>query len=246
MPTVALIGGDGAGKTTIANAVIQSSGLAMKYLYMGLSTRSSNRALPTSQLVLFIKRRIYKKGVKKNNKPFQADIPVSQLEYSEETHGWVWNTARFLNRLAEVWYRQIISWSYQLHGYIVIYDRHFFFDTAPGVINSNNQSLLVLDRLFFWLMSHWYPRPTLTIFLDAPSDMLYQRKGEATPEYLEQQRSAFLKQGKILANFIRVDAAQPLDKVIDEVMQQIRDHYAIQARQHPGSPTREGVNRNEP
>lgn len=228
MFTIALVGGDGAGKTTIANAMIESSGLPMKYLYMGLSTRSSNHALPTSRLVLFLKRQIYKKRMKKSANPLLDEMPASQLEYSEETHGWIWNTARFLNRLAEAWYRQLISLSYQLHGYVVIYDRHFFFDTAPGIINSRDQSLLLLDRLYFWFMSRWYPRPTLTIFLDAPPDLLYRRKGEATPEYLEQQRVVFLDQGKKLDHFFRVDASQPFDKVLGEVIQHIKDFQSFQ------------------
>jgi len=243
MFTVALIGGDGAGKTSIANAVIQSSGLPMKYLYMGLSTRSSNHALPTSRLVLFLKRRMYKKAVQKSASPLPDEMPASQLEYSDKTHGWVWNTARFLNRLAEAWYRQLISMNYQMRGYVVIYDRHFFFDTAPGVINSQDQSLLLLDRLYFWLMSHWYPRPTLTIFLDAPPDLLYRRKGESTPEYLEQQKGVFLEQGKKLAHFIRVDASQSLDKVLSEVMQHIQDFYTLRYPQRPGIPQGEKIER---
>jgi thymidylate kinase len=234
MFTVALIGGDGAGKTTVANAAIQSCGLPMKYVYMGLSTRSSNFALPTSRLALFLKRRRYKKAVHESGNPLPAEMTASQLEYSENTHGWVWNTARFLNRWADAWYRQWISIGYQLRGYVVIYDRHFFFDTAPGIINSQNQSLLVLDRLYFWLMTHWYPRPTLTIFLDAPPDLLYQRKGEATPEYLEQQRAVFLSQGKKLDHFVRVDATQPLDKVLAEVVQEIRHLYGIRYPRRPG------------
>ncbi len=239
MFTVALIGGDGAGKTTVANAVIQSSGIPIKYLYMGLSTRSSNHALPTSRLVLFLKRRMYRKSAQKSANPLPDEMPASQLEYSEETHGWAWNTARFLNRLAEAWYRQLLSINYQMRGYVVIYDRHFFFDTAPGVINSQDQSLLLLDRLYFWLMSHWYPRPTLTIFLDAPPGLLFRRKSEATPEYLEQQRGVFLNQGRKLAHFFRVDASQPLDEVINEVMQHIQDFYRFRYPQQTGLLQRE-------
>jgi hypothetical protein len=164
MSTVALIGGDGAGKTTIAKAVIQSSGLPMKYLYMGLSTRSSNYALPTSKLVLFLKKRMYRKAVQNSKSHLPDDIPASELEYSEKTHGWLWNTFRFLNRLAEAYYRQIISINYQLQGNIVVYDRHFFFDTAPGVINSHNQKLMLFRPITILDLSHWYPKPALTIF----------------------------------------------------------------------------------
>ncbi len=220
MFTVALIGGDGAGKTTIANELIRSSGLPMKYLYMGLSTRSSNHALPTSRLVLWLKRQMHRRRTN-----LRTDMPASELEYGEEMHGWLWNTARFLNRLAEAWYRQGIAWSYQLRGWIVIYDRHFFFDSAPGVINAQNQSLIVLDRLFFWLISHVYPRPSLAIFLDAPPDLLYQRKGEATSEYLQQQRETFLMQGAKLAHFVRVDASQPLAQVQQIVLRNVQDFY---------------------
>lgn len=230
MFTVALIGGDGAGKTTIARHVIQHCGMPMKYLYMGLSTRSSNHALPTSRLVLFVKRWLYRKRSPRTH----ADVPADQLEYSEETHGWLWNTARFVNRLAEAWYRQLLSWAYQLRGQAVIYDRHFYFDTAPGIVNSQSQSLLLLDKLFFQLMTRFYPKPALTIFLDAPPELLFRRKGEASPEYLERQREVFLAQGSRLRHFVRVDAAQPLEAVQAEVLKQVQDfasrhHYGIPA-----------------
>jgi len=229
MFTVALIGGDGAGKTTVANAVIASSDLPMKYLYMGLSTRSSNFALPTSRLVLLFKRHQYKRAVKKAETQSPDTMPASQLEYTEQTQSQLWNAARFLNRMAEAWFRQLISISYQLQGYVVIYDRHFYFDAAPVAIDSQNNRIPFSDRLYFWLMSHWYPKPTLTILLDAPTELLYERKAEASVEYLSQQRSVYLEQGKRLANFIRVDAAQPLDKVVDEVKKHISDYYEIHA-----------------
>ena len=243
MFTVALIGGDGAGKTTVARAVMQSSGLPMKYVYLGLSTRSSNHALPTSRLVLLLKKRMYRREMRNPTGSAAGDIPASQLEYAENTHGWVWNTARFLNRLAEAWYRQVLSVIYQWRGYVVLYDRHFFFDTAPGAINAQEEKPLLLDRLLYWLMTHFYPRPTLTIFLDAPPELLFQRKGEATPEYLDQQRSTFLRQGKKLAHFIRVDASQPLDDVINEVTSHIKSFYALRQAKRSGAAQGETASR---
>ncbi len=238
MPTIALIGGDGAGKTTIAHAVIDSSNWPMKYLYMGLSTRSSNYALPTSRLVLFLKKRRYNKAAQKSASPLPGEIPANQLEYGKENHSWIWNTARFLNRLAEAYYRQLISINYQMRGYLVIYDRHFFFDSAPVEINSYGRNAPLLDRVYFWLISHLYPRPTLTIFLDATPKLLYQRKGEATTEYLAQQRMVFLEQGKKVPNFILVDASQPLEKVLSQVQQHIQDFYTQRYPQQSGIPQR--------
>ncbi len=233
MTTVALIGGDGAGKTTVAQAVLRGSGLPVKYLYMGLSTRSSNHALPTSRLVFFLKQKIYRKQARSSPASASVEMPASELEYSEAAHGWLWNTARFLNRLAEAWYRQFISWNYQLHGYVVLYDRHIFFDTAPGAINSQSQSLVFTDRLLFWIMSRWYPKPSLTIFLDAPPELLFRRKGEASPAYLQQQRVTFLKQGSKLADFVRIDASQPLEHVIGEVLQVIKEFCARRSPRGP-------------
>ncbi len=246
MTTVAFIGGDGAGKTTIAHAVIQSSKMPMKYLYMGMSTRSSNRALLTSRLVLYFKRRKHKHETQKSQNHLPGDVPSSQLEYGESTHGWVWNFARFLNRLAEAWYRQLLSIFFQLRGYIVVYDRHFFFDSAPDINDLKQKNRLLFDRLYFWLICHVYPRPTLTIFLDASPALLYQRKGEATPEYLEEQRKVYLEQGKKLAHFFRVDASQPLDWVLDEVIRLIQDHCNQSVHQRPGLLPKEEINRHEP
>ncbi len=94
MFTVALIGGDGAGKTTVANAILQDSGLPIKYLYMGLSTRSSNRALPTSRLVLLLKKRMYRKRGPNSAQGAADNISANELEYAENAHGWLWNAAR--------------------------------------------------------------------------------------------------------------------------------------------------------
>lgn len=149
-------------------------------------------------------------------------MPAGELEYSQESHGWIWNTARFFNRVAEAGYRQILAVAYQLQGRIVLFDRHFFFDAAPEEFDLQSRSTMFYDRLFFWLINHAYPRPSVAIFLDAPPEVLYSRKGEASPEYLAWQREQYMKQGAKLAHFIRVDATQPLEDVIHEVEQIIQ------------------------
>ncbi len=230
MFTVALIGGDGAGKTTIAKSLEQSSQLPLKYLYMGLSTQSSNFALPTSRLVLFLKRRSYRKMVQKSDDTPPETIPANYLEYEEAKRSPIWVTARFLNRLAEAWYRQAVSLSYRMRGYVILYDRHFLFDTVPEVVNAQLQKQPWLDRfydrVYYWSLSHCYPKPDLAIFLDAPAEVLYQRKGEATPDYLNRQRGAFLEQGKKVNHFVRVDATQPLEKVLKDVTEHILEFNA--------------------
>lgn len=228
MTSIAFIGGDGAGKTTITNAVIQSSGLRMKYLYMGLSTRSNKHALPLSRLVLFFKRNGYQKAVTASNGKLPEEMPADQLEYARTRRGgWLWNGVRFLNQLAEATYRQFVSLAYQLRGYIAIYDRHFYFDAAPARKKWPDNSLKFFDTAFFRLINRCYPRPSLTIFLDAPPALLFERKGEASLGYLERQRSVYLEQGAKLAHFVRIDASQPLEVVLEEALRVIRENKAI-------------------
>src|SRR4029079_4327586 len=56
MFTVALIGPDGAGKTTIGRRLEHALPMPVKYVYMGVNLDSSNHMLPTTRLIQAIKR----------------------------------------------------------------------------------------------------------------------------------------------------------------------------------------------
>ena len=56
--TIALIGPDGAGKTTLAERLQQKLPFPIRYLYMGVSIESSNVTLPTSRLIAHIKKKL--------------------------------------------------------------------------------------------------------------------------------------------------------------------------------------------
>src|SRR6266571_1664289 len=51
MFTVALIGPDGAGKTTIGRRLEQTLPLPVRYVYMGINYEASNHVLPTTRLI---------------------------------------------------------------------------------------------------------------------------------------------------------------------------------------------------
>ncbi len=235
MFTVALIGVDGAGKTTIAQQLVASYPLPMKYLYMGASIESSNFTLPTSRLILYLKKRAYRKWMKASGVAQPETISTHHLDSRELSRGKLAATARLLNRVAEEWFRQFVAWYYQLQGYIVLYDRHFVFEFATQNPTTQPQHLRLSDRLHLWSLQHIYPRPDLTIFLDALVEVLLSRKQEWSVDHLQSHRAAFLAQGEKMADFVRIDAAQPLEQVYAEVSEQIRQFAAAYAVSKPAT-----------
>lgn len=235
MFTVALIGVDGAGKTTIAQKLLAACPLSMKYLYMGTSTESSNFALPTTRLILYLKKRSYRNWAKAAGVAQPETIQTHHLDARELSRGKLAVSARLLNRMAEEWFRQIVAWYYQLRGYIVLYDRHFVFEFATQNLADQPQPMRLSDQLHLWSLQHVYPQPDLTIFLDAPVEVLLSRKQEWSAAHLEHHRAAFLAQGEKMAHFVRIDAAQPLEQVYAEVSEQIRQFAAVYAASKPAT-----------
>ena len=63
------------------------------------------------------------------------------------------------------------------------------------------------------------------ICLDAPAEVLYLRKPEASVEWLEQRRQQYLSLRDVVPALEVVDADRPLDVVIDDVVERIRAHW---------------------
>ncbi len=213
MSTITLVGLDGAGKTTIAKLLMQSSARRMKYLYMGTAIGSSNYALPTSRLLHRLKERSLQTS------PSSVQQKLRPLQ-KRDARGSIAAAFRLLHRLSEEWYRQLVSWYFQLRGFVVLYDRHFIFECAPHDVEDQAHRRLS-DRIHFWLLCHLYPRPQLVFFLDAPPSILFERKPEATLEYLAVRRRIYLNLGKRMQSFFRIDATQPPDAVLAEIQEHI-------------------------
>lgn len=207
MVAVALIGVDGAGKTTIADRLRADFPRALKTIYMGSSIQSSNYALPTSRLNLYLKRRRHK----------EREASAEFVEYPPRTRGKLGAALSLCNQLAEEWYRQLVSWWFQLRGFVVLYDRHFIFEHAVPKAELEQRKLPLSERLHLWLLNNAYPKPHLTLFLDAPVAVLQKRKEEQSVERLRRHRDAVLEVSLTLKNFIIVDARQSVDEVYADV-----------------------------
>ena len=224
MFTVALIGPDGAGKSTIGRKLEQVSPLPAKYVYMGVNLESSNLVLPTTRLLLETKRARGRRPditVPRHMYRMQAKpSPAKQVKIGLRA------TLRFLNLTTEEWFRQLIVWYYELRGYYVILDRHFYFDYYAHDIVNDNPKRPLHSRIHGFMLDKLYPKPDFVIFLDAPAEVLYARKPEGTLEAREIRRQEYLALREAVKNHAVVDVSRPEEDVLREITDLItKFHY---------------------
>ncbi len=224
MFSVALIGPDGAGKTTVGRRLGNVLPLPVKYIYMGINRDSSNHMLPTTRLIRAIKRFCGAKpdtaGPPDPNKAKVRPKGLVKAAWSSLKAG-----LRLANQLSEEFFRQSLAWYYQRRGHIVLFDRHYFADYHAYDIASGPRERPLSRRIHGFVLSRFMPKPDLVIYLDAPAEVLFARKGEGTIEALERRRQDYLQLQGLVKRFILVDAAQAEDDVTREVTKQIWDFY---------------------
>jgi thymidylate kinase len=224
MFTVALIGPDGAGKTTIGRRIEYALPLPVKYVYMGVNLDSSNHMLPTTRLIKALKRM-------RGAAPDTAG-PPDPKRVRKRPKGLVKGALasaksglRMANRIGEEWFRQGLAWYYQRRGNIVLFDRHFFSDYYAYDIASAHTDRRLSDRFHGFMLNRVYPRPDLVIYLDAPAEVLFARKGEGTIEALERRRQEYMSLRSVVKHFAVVDATQPEEAVARDVTDLIWEFY---------------------
>jgi thymidylate kinase len=225
MVTVALAGADGAGKSTMSRRLEKSLPVRAKYIYMGINREASNLALPTTLLWKRIKRArggsIDMGGPPDPNRLQQ--LPKNPLKRIARE---LKSGLRIANLIAEEWFRQLVAWYYQFRGYVVIFDRHFYFDYYKHHIANIGINRTIADRVHGFMLNHVFPKPDFVIFLDAPAEVLFSRKGEGTLELLEQRRQEYLQIQKKVERFVTVDATQPMDEVALQICNLVMDFYS--------------------
>ena len=224
MFTVALIGPDGAGKTTIGQELEHLLPLPVKYVYMGVNLDASNHMLPTTRLLHYLKRRCGAKPDNAGPRDHNARQEKPKRLWKRPllaAKSWL----SLANKIAEEWFRQAVAWQYKLRRYIVIFDRHYFADYYAYDVEQTGRARSRSRAVHGWLLAHVYPRPDLVIYLDAPAEVLLARKGEGTLELLERRRQDYFAMCNILENVAVVDASQPRMDVTLEVRRQICSFY---------------------
>lgn len=220
--TVAIIGPDGAGKSTVCRSLPDHLPFPVRSIYMGLNRDASTHLLPTTRLIHHIKQR-FRSALPRSS---SADSPASRpwtVDFLLRLLRMPKSAAGFVNQAAEEWYRQMVARWYLLGGSVVLFDRHFFADFYADEIAPPATSRRLRKRIHGWILKHVFPQPDLTIYLDAPAEILLTRKGEGTLELLERRRVEYRQLGHLLPKFVIVDAHRPPDEVVHEVAECILD-----------------------
>lgn len=222
MATVALIGADGTGKTTISQRLQELQTPPIKCIYMGINPESSNHLLPTTRLMLKLK---HAAGMETNQggPPDPADRTHRPRGLLKRAASGLKSNLRLANQICEEWFRQCLSWYYQSRGFLVLFDRHFYSDYYAHDIAGENSNRPLGRRLHGFMLNRFYPRPDLVILLDAPGEVLFSRKSEGTVDLLEQRRQEYFQIRDQVKHFTIVNANQPLEDVVRDVTEIIRD-----------------------
>jgi thymidylate kinase len=221
MVTVALIGADGAGKTSVARRLEEEGALPIKYLYMGVNPEAATQMLVSTRLLLSVKRRLGKASPAGGPPDPSLKKPPPSGMWKRALHG-LRSSLRMANQLGEEWFRQLLAWYYQGRGYVVLFDRHFYADYHAHDVSGASGPRSLSRRLHGFVLRRLYPRPDLVILLDAPSQVLFDRKREGTIELIERRRQEYIRLQKEMPEMAIVDVSQPLDLVKREVLELIR------------------------
>ena len=259
MFTVALIGPDGVGKTTIARRLEREFPLPLKYLYMGDNVETSNVMLPTTRW--WKQRQLRRQRARLSEPagpamtaastpvatPAATATPTSRSGAKKNLRSTTARCSRRLlrplrkslglaNRICEETYRELVALWYAQRGIIVLFDRHFVLDYYHFDIDPQAPPRSFKRRLHGFLLRHLSRTPDLVVCLDAPGEVVFRRKGEFTPDFLEKRRLQYREFAHLVEHFELVDANRDLELVVHDVGRVIAGYHATGQRRNGHAP----------
>lgn len=214
--SVALIGADGAGKTTMARDLAAALPGPTLYLYMGSNPHASLTTLPFNRLINAARRAGGPQTSSGGPRQFDPPGDTESRWFAARPFVLVRRWLRLVNLLLEEWFRHTVERRARQRGAIVLLDRHFFFDYySHDIIDAfgPRAPLRRLHGLFLRLL----PRPTLTVLLDAPPEVLFARKPEGNIRDLAIRRAEYLQIRRLFPEVMIVDVTRPAGEVREDI-----------------------------
>lgn len=211
--TVALVGPDGAGKTTVCRELALALDIPTQYVYMGINLEASNVLLPTTRLWLETKRWCGKRP------DMGRGMERKQMSHKSGARRWISgckSNIRLINLLGEEAFRQLVCRYWRMRGRTVLCDRDFYCDYYAYDVAPLEDDRGLIQRLHGWMLKHAYRRPDLLIVLEAPPEQMHRRKCEGTIDDLKKRCLEYRQLESQFCHFYVVDAALPLEVVVQQ------------------------------
>jgi hypothetical protein len=129
------------------------------------------------------------------------------------------------------WSRYLQGRFHRGRGRLVVFDRYTYDALMPATRPLNR-----LRRMRRWLLAHACPAPDLIVVLDAPGEILHERKGEHTVAHLEAQRQAYRRLHQHLPQTVVIDASRTAGEVRSDVTAAIWRRYRERELPRGGRP----------
>lgn len=206
MTSVAVIGPDGVGKSTVAHHVVGELPSAA-YAYLGTNPAVRPLLLPTTR---FAAR--WRGGV--TTTAVERDERVRRRGPSSAILRWI----RMVVWLSEELARGAEARLLERRIGIVIRDRDFLLDRVAVAGRPT-----VEERVHRWVLRHLYPRPDLAVVLDAPAEVAIARKADLGPAEAEVRRQGYLALDDVPV--VVVDATLPPHEIAAMVVSAIEHRF---------------------
>lgn len=188
--TVALVGPDGVGKSSLTAALASRFAFPVVSVYMGLHGDAS--------------------GARNGERPMP--LPA---------------------RIARHWMRYLRGQVHRWRGRLVVFDRY----TLDALLTPRRYQ----SRLRRWarrILGRSIPLPDLTLLLDAPAQVVFQRKPDLSVGLLERRRREYLRMAEADRRIRVVDASAPADEVRRRVTELVWEAYLERSRRSLGGSAR--------
>lgn len=221
-PSVALIGPDGVGKSTIIEELIKSLPFGIKTVYMGWSDHSNTLKLPTSR---WLYNRYNKPKQASNEQQAQgtkSTESTSSTTPSEPTKKsppkkLTWKQwPGVINEILEQYTRYFYAKFYQLRGYYVLYDRYVY-DQFIYNATTDESLLKPQDKILGNFFKRYFPSPDITVLLSGNASVIHKRKDELSIDKIAKRIELYENLGVNDASFHIVSVEQSIESEVREI-----------------------------
>jgi thymidylate kinase len=204
--SVAVLGADGAGKTTLVSALPDALGGDPLVVYMGVNRDSQTHALPTMR---WAQRWVRPAPPVPTTPAHGAATGARPLRPAR--------LRRIVTRvhlLLDQAYRVGVGMRARRRGRTVIFDRYVYDAEVDAVVDGRDRRE---QQVLRWIRRR-FPAPDLVVVLDAPGHVLLARKGEHDVERLDRLRRAYADLARDVPACAVIDVRQDAAAVLSDAV----------------------------